>query len=186
MAKAQKNRASKNPYISPNQMNLVGFESPFNQSLDPNNRWVILSGKIPWDLLVSTYQQQLNNGRMGADGINPRVAIGAMILKHLCNTSDRETVLQIQENIYMQYFIGYSSFSNEPPFDPSLFVEFRKRLGIEQINQINEKILGLSHAQDNKPLSSTAKSDITGMIHQRWDLVVTKQHRQMKLRTRVN
>jgi hypothetical protein len=67
---------------------------------------------------------------MGADGINPRVAIGAMILKHLCNTSDRETVLQIQENIYMQYFIGYSSFSNEPPFDPSLFVEFRKRLGI--------------------------------------------------------
>jgi len=162
MAKAQKNRASKNPYVSPNQLNLVGFESPFSQSLDPNNRWVVLAGKIPWDLLVSTYQQQLNNGRMGADGINPRVAIGAMILKHLCNTSDRETVLQIQENIYMQYFIGYSSFSMEPPFDPSLFVEFRKRLGIEQINQINEKILGLSQAQDNKPLSSTDKSDENG------------------------
>jgi hypothetical protein len=162
MAKAQKNRTSKNSYVSPNQMNLVGFESPFSQSLDPNNRWVVLAGKIPWDLLVSTYQQQLNNGRMGADGINPRVAIGAMILKHLCNTSDRETVLQIQENIYMQYFIGYSSFSNEPPFDPSLFVEFRKRLGIEQINQINEKILGLSHAQDNKPLSSSTKSDDHG------------------------
>jgi transposase, IS5 family len=162
MAKAQKNRASKNSYVSPNQLNLVGFESPFSQSLDPNNRWVILAGKIPWDHLVNTYQQQLNNGRYGADGINPRVAIGAMILKHLCNTSDRETVLQIQENIYMQYFIGYSSFSNEPPFDPSLFVEFRKRLGIEQINQINEKILGLSPAQDNKPLSSTAKSDDNG------------------------
>lgn len=162
MAKAQKNRASKNPYVSPNQLNLVGFESPFDQSLDPNNRWVVLAGKIPWDLLVNTYQQQLNNGRMGADGINPRVAIGAMILKHLCNTSDRETVLQIQENIYMQYFIGYSSFSTEPPFDPSLFVEFRKRLGAEQINQINENILGLSHARDNKPLSSTDKSDENG------------------------
>ncbi len=162
MAKAQKNRASKNPYVSPNQLNLVGFESPFSQSLDPNNRWVVLASKIPWDLLVNTYQQQLNNGRMGADGINPRVAIGAMILKHLCNTSDRETVLQIQENIYMQHFIGYSSFSTEPPFDPSLFVEFRKRLGIEQINQINERILGLSHAQDNRPLSSTDKSDKKG------------------------
>jgi len=162
MAKAQKYRASKHPYISPNQLDLVGFESPFSQSLDPNNRWVVLAGKIPWDLLVSTYQQQLNNGHMGADGINPRVAIGAMILKHLCNTSDRETVLQIQENIYMQYFIGYSSFSMDPPFDPSLFVEFRKRLGIEQINQINEKILGLSHAQGNKPLSSTDKSDDNG------------------------
>ncbi|HRZ22110.1 MAG TPA: IS5 family transposase [Bacteroidales bacterium] len=169
MAKAQKYRASKHPYISPNQLDLVGFESPFSQSLDANNRWVVLAGKIPWDLLVSTYQQQLNNGHMGADGINPRVAIGAMILKHLCNTSDRETVLQIQENIYMQYFIGYSSFSTDPPFDPSLFVEFRKRLGIEQINQINEKILGLSHAQENKPLSSTDKSDDNGNAPPRLD-----------------
>jgi len=159
MAKAQKNRASKHPYISPDQLSLVGFESPFSQLLDPNNRWVVLASRIPWDILVNTYQSQLNNGNLGADGINPRVAIGAMILKHICNTSDRETVLQIQENMYMQYFIGYSSFSTEPPFDPSFFVDFRKRLGIEQINQINEKILGLSHALDNKPLSSTDKSD---------------------------
>jgi hypothetical protein len=85
----------------------------------------------------------MGNERTGADGINPRVAIGAMIIKHSCNLSDRETVMQIQENMYMQYFIGYSSFSDEEPFDPSLFVDFRKRLGIEQINTINEKILGL-------------------------------------------
>jgi len=162
MAKAQKNRASKNPYISPNQLSLVGFESPFSQLLDPNNRWVVLASRIPWDILVNTYQSRLNNDNLGADGINPRVAIGAMILKHICNTSDRETVLQIQENMYMQYFIGYSSFSSESPFDPSLFVEFRKRLGIEQINQINEKILGLSHATDNTPLSSTDRSNDRG------------------------
>jgi hypothetical protein len=85
----------------------------------------------------------MRNDKTGADGINPRVAIGAMIIKHTCNLSDRETVMQIQENMYMQYFIGYSSFSDEEPFDPSLFVDFRKRLGIEQINTINEKILGL-------------------------------------------
>ena len=145
MAKAQKNRASKQPYVSSNQTTIIGFESPFSQTLDLNNRWVILAHKIPWDLLVSSYQSQMNNSQTGADGINPRVAIGAMILKHMCNMSDRETVLQIQENMYMQYFIGYSSFSKEEPFDPSLFVEFRKRLGIEQINSINEKILGLSH-----------------------------------------
>jgi hypothetical protein len=47
MAKAQKNRASKNPYISPSQLTLVGFESPFDQSLDPDNRWVVLAHKIP-------------------------------------------------------------------------------------------------------------------------------------------
>lgn len=143
MAKAHKNRASKQPYVSQTQLTMVGFETPFDRSLNSNNRWVILAHKIPWDMLVSTYQSQMGNSRTGADGINPRVAIGSMIIKHMCNLSDRETVLQIQENMYMQYFIGYSSFSDQEPFDPSLFVEFRKRLGIEQINAINEKILGL-------------------------------------------
>src|SRR5208283_1188021 len=145
MAKAQKNRASKQSYQSQNQLVLPGFESPFSKSLNPSNRWVILAMKIPWDILVRTYLTQMGNNKKGADGINPRVAIGAMIIKHLCDLSDRETVLQIQENMYMQYFIGYSSFSNEEPFDPSLFVGFRKRLGIEQINAINEQILSLGN-----------------------------------------
>ena len=159
MAKASKNRASKNAYVSPNQLTLIGFESPFSQTLDSENRWVILANKIPWDLLVTTYQSQMNNNKTGADGINPRVAIGALILKHMCNTSDEETVLQIQENMYMQYFIGYSSFSKEAPFDPSLFVEFRKRMGIEQINSINEKILGLSNVTTDKQNNETDNFD---------------------------
>jgi transposase, IS5 family len=146
MAKALKNRASKQPYYSQNQFTIPGFESPFSKSLDPNNRWVILAKKIPWDILVKTYLSQMGNNKTGADGINPRVAIGAMIIKHLCDLSDRETVLQIQENMYMQYFVGYSSFTTEEPFDPSLFVDFRKRLGIEQINKINEQILCLGKA----------------------------------------
>ena len=52
--------------------------------------------------------------------------------------------MEIEENIYLQYFIGYSSFSPDPPFDPSLFVEIRKRLGDEQIIAINEKIIAIS------------------------------------------
>jgi len=64
-----------------------------------------------------------------------------MIIKHLNDFSDRETVLQIQENVYMQYFIGYSSFSNQAPFDASLFVAFRNRLGLDDINKIHESFL---------------------------------------------
>ena len=41
----------------------------------------------------------------------------------------------------MQYFSGYSSFSDEEPLHHCLIVELRKRLGLEQINAINEKIL---------------------------------------------
>ena len=144
MAKASKSRASKRQYVSPSQLTIQGFETPFSKSLDANNRWVILAKKIPWDSLANIYSRQLNNNFKGADGINPRVAIGALMIKHLRNLSDRETINAIQENIYMQYFIGYSSFSNEVPFDSSLFVDIRKRLGVTQINEINEKILQLN------------------------------------------
>ncbi len=148
MAKALKNRASKQGYISPQQLTLAGFESPFSTQLLSTNRWVILANRIPWDALVSTYNAQLGNKYTGAGSINPRVAIGALIIKHLCDISDRETILQIQENMYMQYFIGYSSFSNEAPFDASLFVDIRKRLTLEHINEINEKILGIMGRKD--------------------------------------
>ena len=158
MAKALKNRASKQRYISPAQQTLAGFESPFSNHLNAANRWVVLARKIPWDSLVNVYQKQLHNSQTGADGINPRVVIGALIIKHICDLSDRETVQQIQENMYMQYFIGFSSFSDEAPFDPSLFVEFRKRLGAEQINAINEKILNL-YLQKNETAAGNNKDE---------------------------
>jgi len=141
MAKSTKTRASKQAYVSPGQGVLPCFTLPFSGSLSPDNRWVVLSGKIPWDILVNIYQRQMRNYSTGASSINPRVVLGALIIKHICDLSDRETIEQIRENVYMQYFIGYSSFSNASPFDPSLFVELRTRLGMEQINAINERII---------------------------------------------
>jgi len=150
MAIARKNRASKVKYLSQHQLVLEGFETPFHQKLDATNRWVVLAQRLPWDVLVGVYNNRMHNSKTGADGINPRVALGAIIIKHMCDLSDRETVLQIQENMYMQYFIGYSSYSNSAPFDPSLFVEFRSRLSLDQINLINEKIIQIVGLQ-NKP-----------------------------------
>lgn len=54
----------------------------------------------------------------------------------------------------MQYLIGYSGFCNEAPFDSSLFVEIRKRLGSEQINEINERIYTLSKKTEEKKTSN--------------------------------
>ena len=148
MARASKIRASKLPYQSVNQLTLAGFESPFTENLRADNRWVVLSKKIPWDRVVGVYEKQMRNGTYGASHVNARVVLGALIIKHMCSLSDEETILQIQENLYMQYFIGYSSFSSEPPFDPSLFVEIRKRLGLEQLEAINELIIEISTKLD--------------------------------------
>src|SRR5690606_6619615 len=150
MRKSSKKRAPRGEYVSQNQLTLSGFESPFYEQLDPDNRWVRLSKQIPWDDLVSLYQKRNAQKPTGRPSLNPRVAIGAVVIKHLCNLDDRETVSQITENMYMQYFLGYSSYSPEPPFDPSLFVEIRKRMGEELIGEMNDKIFGFSKAPSLK------------------------------------
>lgn len=176
-------------YESPNQLVLAGFESPFEQTLNPKNRWVVLAQMIPWDEISNLYIKQVGISNTGRPGLSPRLVLGSLIIKYLCHLDDRETVDQISENIYMQYFLGYSSFSNEPPFDASLFVDFRKRLGMDALNAINEKIVSLktsmesivvkeeqqesantdvdnnTKANGNQPLSSRAADSENGSEH---------------------
>lgn len=141
MAKALKFRASKQDYVPQSQLIIDGFENPFVKQLDPSNRWVVMASRIPWDEIVSIYASNLNNKKTGAKGINPRVALGAMIIKHTEGWSDRETVQHIQENMYLQYFIGLTSFVKEPIFDPSSFVDFRKRISLDTFEKINTVIV---------------------------------------------
>lgn len=143
MKKLVKRLAPKPQYVSPKQLTIEGFETPFEQNLLKNNRWVILGNLIPWDEICAVYDRNFSPNQTGRKPLNGRIVIGSIIIKHLCGLDDRETIDQISENVYMQYFLGYSSFSTTPPFDPSLFVEIRKRLGMEWVNEINEKIIAL-------------------------------------------
>jgi len=143
MNKARKKRAPAPVYVSPNQLSLECFQTPFEQHLNKKNRWVVLAELIPWDEICNLYLKHVGIATTGRPAISPRVVIGSLIIKHMCNLDDRETVDQISENMYMQYFLGFSSFTPEAPFDASLFVEFRKRLGMDSLNAINEKIIAL-------------------------------------------
>jgi transposase, IS5 family len=152
-----KKRAPAPQYTSPKQLIIEGFESPFDRKLNITNRWVVLSKLLPWDEICELYWQEVPEKTTGRPALNPRIVIGSLIIKHLCDLDDRETVAQISENIYMQYFLGYSSFTDEPPFDASLFVEFRKRLGLEQINAINERIIKIK--KDLESSNESKKDD---------------------------
>ena len=57
------------------------------------------------------------------------------------NLSDEETIEAIRENPYMQYMLGLSEYTDQPVFDPSLFVTIRKRLGTEDFNSMSEELL---------------------------------------------
>ena len=50
MAKAHKNRASKQSYVSPTQIILEGFASPFSRALNPSNHWERLAHKMSWGI----------------------------------------------------------------------------------------------------------------------------------------
>jgi hypothetical protein len=83
---------------------------------------------IPWDELAEFYYQGLSS-QMGRPANDARMVIAAVIIKHKLCLSDAETVQQIQENSYMQYFVGLAGYQMEAPFASSLFVEIRKRMG---------------------------------------------------------
>lgn len=159
MTTPRKKHALVPKYVSPNQLVLAGFESPFETKLNPDNRWVVLANLIPWDDICNLYLKFVPVNSTGRPPLNPRVVLGSLIIKHLCNLDDRETVDQISENIYMQFFLGYSTFTNEAPFDASLFVDFRKRLGLENLNAINERIVALKTKTETKKEIEPPDSD---------------------------
>jgi transposase, IS5 family len=127
-------------YKSSRQLSLEGFVLPFGGELESDNRWVQWSEIIPWDELATGYYQKMDadHGRPCKDA---RLVIGSLIIKHKLNLSDEETVLQIRENPYLQYFVGFSRFRKEQPFTPSLFVEIRKRMGKEVFASFEDAIL---------------------------------------------
>ena len=129
-------------YRSQKQLTLAGFSSPFRTALDPENRWVKLAQLIPWDDLARAYHKSLLSSTQGRPAKDARIVIGAVIIKHKLCLSDEETVQQIQENPYLQFFVGLSRYQTEPPFAPSLFVEIRKRMGQSVFEEFHEAIIG--------------------------------------------
>jgi len=128
-------------YTSSKQLSLKGFILPFGGELKATNRWVKWSRVIPWDDLSAYYYKTMDSQK-GRPCKDARLVIGSLIIKHKLNLSDEETVLQIQENPYLQYFVGFSRFKDEePPFVPSLFVEIRKRMGQEVFTGFEQVIL---------------------------------------------
>lgn len=134
---------------------VLDFYLPFGGKLSADNRWVKLAEIIPWDELGAVYNQQLNS-RMGAPSTPSRVVIGALILKHMKKLSDEEVIEDICENPYFQYFLGFQDFQYRTVFVPSLFVEIRKRLGMEQLQEINELFLSkiAENGDDGEPPGS--------------------------------
>ena len=120
------------------------FVLPFGGHLNGENRWVKLAAIIPWEEIEEHYKGHFSK-RIGRTAKTVRLAFGALVIKERLHLTDEETVEMIRENPYLQYFLGYESYRDEKPFDPTMMVHFRKRLGAEEIGRINELLAKKHH-----------------------------------------
>jgi hypothetical protein len=124
-----------------NQLKFENFYLPFGGKLRSDNRWVSLSRQIPWDKIEQAYSGNFSDSSVGCPAKSARVALGSLIIKERLGTTDRETVLQIAENPYLQYFLGFLSYEDKVPFDHSLMTHFRKRFDKDTLSEINDSIV---------------------------------------------
>ena len=129
------------------QHSFLDFNQPMGLHMNPDNRWVRLADRIPWDEFEVKYAK-LFPSDTGNVAKPLRMALGALIIQTKFQFSDRELVEQIAENPYLQYFIGLPGFREEAPFDASTLVLFRKRISADMLMEVNEYLL--AHKEDDK------------------------------------
>lgn len=121
----------------------------FNQScgmqLDPDNEWVQLADRIPWDQIERLYAAMFPS-KTGRPAIPLRMALGSLIIQQRKGLADRKLLKEIQENPYLQYFIGLESFQTEAPYTAPALVGFRKRMDVDFLMMVNDVILEKSEA----------------------------------------
>lgn len=132
---------------SDTQLSLEDFNQPMGLTMNPENRWVKKAALIPWSALEDQYAALFESSQ-GNVAKPFRMAFGALLIQQTYDYSDEETVAQIQENPYLQFFVGLPGYKDQPPFEASTMVHFRKRLTEERLMAINDTILAC-HEKEN-------------------------------------
>src|SRR5699024_3899680 len=122
--------------------------------LNKENRWVVLANLIPWWQFEEAYANTMKRSCRGQQAFSVRMELGALYIQQRKGLSDRETVEEITEDPYLQYFTGLPEFQEEAPFNPSMMTHFRKRLDADMLNQLNasifmEELAGQSREDDD-------------------------------------
>ena len=142
------------------QLSFHQFILSFDGQLDPQSRLVKLAEVTPWFEAKQLYAKNFT-APTGIPAYSVRVALVSLIIKEKLYWSDEETVAQIQENPYSQYFIGLERFTTKPPFDFSLMIHFRKCLDALDIADV-QAVMHRKYLQYLKHLDKKKSQDNDG------------------------
>lgn len=131
-------------------------------NLNPNHELVVLANSIDWDTLE--YKLQKFFRKTGRQAKRIRLMVGLLLLKHLYNLSDKTVTNMLDENFYFRYFCGLHwqvfEWSKDKPLDSSTITKFRRRLGKEGM-QIIEDLIKTQLYQEGRISRKTQLVDTT-------------------------
>ena len=113
------------------------FGARLSELLNPEHPLYVLAERLDWsqfDVAIDAcYADEL-----GRPGVNTRLMVGLLYLKHAYDESDESVVASWVENPYWQFFCGLSYLQHELPIDPSSLSKWRKRVGPERLEKLLE------------------------------------------------
>jgi hypothetical protein len=110
---------------------------PFGGRLDERNRWLRISELIPWPELEGEYLKYFSS--VGRPAKDAQLILGLLLLKHMTKLSDREMLVTVMKNPYMQAFCGFHSMAAAATLDASTLTQVRKRLGPKFFRELEKK-----------------------------------------------
>jgi IS5 family transposase len=140
---------------SPDRHQRELFRPLLTDFIDMTDDLVLLGQRIDWNYLEKEFAPLYSN--TGQPAMPVRLMVGCLILKQLYNLGDETLALSWKKSPYMQYFCGEAYFQHKFPFDPSDFVHFRHRIGVEGVEKIfsHSVVLHGKEAKSKMVLSDT-------------------------------
>ena len=123
------------PKARPPQCEL--FAARLSELLNAEHPLYVLAERIDWSRFDSAIDACYAD-ELGRPGVNTRLMVGLLYLKHAFDESDESVVARWVENPYWQFFCGLSYMQHELPIDPSSLSRWRKRVGGERLEQLLE------------------------------------------------
>jgi IS5 family transposase len=113
------------------------FGAHLSEMLNPEHPLYVLAKLIDWQQFELAIDQCYAE-ELGRPGVNTRVMVGLMYLKHAFDESDESVVARWVENPYWQFFCGCDYMQHELPIHSSMMSKWRKRVGAERLETLLE------------------------------------------------
>jgi len=104
------------------------FQAHFDQILNPDHELVQLACQIDWPRFDAAFADTYCP-HFGAPAKAIRLMVGLHYLKYAFNESDESVVSRWVENVYWQYFCGYTHMQHDCPIHPTSMTKWRESCG---------------------------------------------------------